>query len=226
MANLQGVRDIFPLLIPLALQLVPMIAKWIGGDNVGKEAQAVSSIVSSITGTTDPEAAAAAIANDPKIASDLKAKLLELHYKNDADERANQLAEHQAQFSNIQAQLADISNARARDVALQASGKGNIRADVMLIVVGVGLIACIIASAIPGVPMVAIGIISTVAGTLAGCIKDAFGFEFGSSRSSETKTGIIADLAQNTVPVSTMAATQASAKNAWAQITDRLSSKS
>ena len=213
----------FPLLIPIATTLVPLIAKWIEGDNTGTTAQAVSDIITNVTGTEDAAVAAKLVADNPQIAADLKTKLLELHIKNEADERATQLAE-------IQASLVDVQNARARDVSIQTSGKRNVRADIMLVAVVACLLACVIAMVIPGVASgAAANMISLIVGTMLGCFKDVFGFEFGSSRSSETKTGIIENLAMNTVPASSVVSTAIGeakiTSGTWADITKYIGPK-
>lgn len=60
-----------------------------------------------------------------------------------------------------------------------------------------GLIACL-ASLIwfrAGLPGEAVGIISTIAGIFGACLRDAFQFEFGSSRGSKDKDSVIGNLA-------------------------------
>jgi hypothetical protein len=45
-------------------------------------------------------------------------------------------------------------------------------------------------------PGEAVGIISTIAGIAGACLKDAFQFEFGSSRGSKEKDGVLSTLAR------------------------------
>src|SRR5262249_33442258 len=98
--------------------------------------------------------------------------------------------------ARLQAVLADVAGARQRDLALRAAGGRNVRADIMLGCVTVGLLACIISAALATRHATTFRLVSSIAGMLAGCFKDAFGFEFGSSRQSEAKTEIIANLPQ------------------------------
>ena len=92
-----------------------------------------------------------------------------------------------------QAHLADRQDARARDVQFIKAGRTNTRADVMVAGAVLGLIACLACLVLfrQGLPGEAVGIISTVAGIFGACLRDAFQFEFGSSRSSRDKDSVI-----------------------------------
>tara|TARA_A100000171_G_C2130283_1_gene146213 strand:+ start:630 stop:1172 length:543 start_codon:yes stop_codon:yes gene_type:complete len=85
--------------------------------------------------------------------------------------------------------LGDKQNARARDIAFVQAGRHNIRADIMVICAALGLVFCLVTlTAYEGhLPGEAVGIISTIAGIFGACLKDAYSFEFGSSRGSKTK---------------------------------------
>jgi hypothetical protein len=68
-------------------------------------------------------------------------------------------------------------------------GHSNRRADIMVISAAIGLVTCLgvlirYQGALPGE---AVGIISTIAGIFGSCLKDAYAFEFGSSRDSKSK---------------------------------------
>jgi hypothetical protein len=91
------------------------------------------------------------------------------------------------------ADCSDHINARARDLAILKNGKDNFRAYIMILIAAIGLIACPIAlvaiigsgeTVMSGEVLI---IISTVGGTFASCLKDAYKFEFGSSRGSREK---------------------------------------
>jgi hypothetical protein len=90
--------------------------------------------------------------------------------------------------------MKDRQDARLRDVALMNAGHSNVRADVMVISAALGLILCLgslayFSEALPGE---AVGIISTIAGIFGACLKDAYTFEFGSSRGSREKDSTVA----------------------------------
>lgn len=83
----------------------------------------------------------------------------------------------------------DRLDARARDRVLVHRAGHNIRADIMVIAAALGLVGCLLVlSFCQGhLPGEAIGIISTIAGIFGSCLKDAYAFEFGSSRGSKAK---------------------------------------
>jgi hypothetical protein len=146
------------------------------GDKGEAIAGQVVAAAQAVTGTSDPEAAKAALAANPDLLAKLQMQLATLN----ADlERAY---------------LADRQSARSRDVALAQAGQHNWRADLMVLSVTVGLIACVGVLAIfrQQVPGEVVGILSTVAGIFGACLKDAFGYEFGSSRGSREKGAMLA----------------------------------
>lgn len=152
----------------------------------GPAGAAIGALVSTALGAGNtPDEVAAAIAKDPNAAFKLK------ELESEERVRLQEIA-----LETAKAELADVQSARARDVELMKAGKQNIRADVMVIGVTVGLLACLFALAFykDKIPPEAVGIISTIAGIFGACLKDAFTFEFGSSRSSQTKDATIANL--------------------------------
>ncbi|MDR0640533.1 MAG: hypothetical protein LBF65_02270 [Holosporales bacterium] len=92
--------------------------------------------------------------------------------------------------------IRDKENARTRDISIVNTGKRNRRADVMVIAAAVGLVMCLAVIVIyhQSMPGEAIGIISTVAGIFGSCLKDAYNFEFGSSRGSKEKDQTVASI--------------------------------
>lgn len=72
-------------------------------------------------------------------------------------------------------------------------GQGT-RANVMVVGAVVGLITCLLMLALfkAQIPGEAVGVISTVAGIFGTCLRDAFQFEFGSSRGSRSKDALLA----------------------------------
>lgn len=95
------------------------------------------------------------------------------------------------------AYLYDRQDARARDVALRQAGYHNKRADLMVLFDVIGLIACLVVLSVfrNEVPGEVVGLLSTIAGIFGLCLRDAHQFEFGSSRGSREKDGLLADLA-------------------------------
>lgn len=166
--------------ISAALGLVsvaaPYVGKWLFGDDGEKVAAQVVEVAQKVTGADSPTAAQEALKANPDLLAQLQIQLATLN----ADlERAY---------------LADRQSARARDVALAQSGQHNWRADLMVLAVTLGLIACIAVLALyrEQVPGEVVGILSTIAGIFGACLKDAFGYEFGSSRGSKAKDAMLA----------------------------------
>ncbi|USO01467.1 MAG: hypothetical protein H6849_00145 [Alphaproteobacteria bacterium] len=89
----------------------------------------------------------------------------------------------------LSAEIEDRRHARDRDAEIIASGQKNKRADVMILLAVLGLVTCLLTLGLyrDCLPGEAIGIISTVSGIFGACLKDAFAFEFGSSRGVRDK---------------------------------------
>lgn len=68
------------------------------------------------------------------------------------------------------------------------------RANVLSIGAVLGLITCVVVLTFfrGQIPGEAVGVISTVAGIFGACLRDAFQFEFGSSRGSRDKDALLA----------------------------------
>lgn len=94
-------------LIPVALSLLPSLAKWIGGDGAGEVATRAADVVRTVTGADNPADAALAV-SDPAKAAELRVALARIEREAEAAERA--------------AFLADIASARQQTVALAQAG--------------------------------------------------------------------------------------------------------
>ena len=156
----------------------PIIARWLGGDQAHEVATKVVDIAQKVTGTLDPVEAIQRLKNNTDMVS------------------AFQKAVIQVEAEIELAVMKDRQDARLRDVALVNAGRSNVRADVMVIAAAVGLILCLASLACfsEALPGEAIGIISTISGIFGACLKDAYTFEFGSSRGSKEKDDTVAAL--------------------------------
>jgi hypothetical protein len=163
--------------IALALaDLVPTVGHWFSGhpEESGHSKGVAGKIVDiarRITKSDDPTMALEALRSKPELLLEFQRDVLEM----DRDlERAF---------------LLDRQDARARDQSFVTTGRYNIRADIMVLAAAFGLLACLLALAYykETLPGEAVGIISTVAGIFGSCLKDAYSFEFGSSRGSKEK---------------------------------------
>lgn len=157
-------------------ELVPSISKWMSSfqdspDSMEKMAQKVVVLAKTLTKKEDAMEAVQILSQDPKLLNEYQKALLSF------------------EIDLEKAYLEERWNARTRDAALIVTGRSNTRADIMVVAAALGLLFCLIAlgyyqDALPGE---AVGIISTIAGIFGSCLKDAYAFEFGSSRGSKTK---------------------------------------
>jgi hypothetical protein len=170
-----------PISIALALgQLVPGIIKLVtGSDKAAEVADHVVGIAKTVTGADTGRAALQVLQADPN-------KLLEF-----------QTAFGAQQADLEKAYLQDRQDARAHDTEVRKlNGGHNMRADLAVLAVVVGLIACLGVMCLyrDKIPGEVVGILSTIAGIFGACLKDYFAFEFGSSRSSREKDETISKL--------------------------------
>lgn len=169
-----------PVSLALALaQFAPSLIKFFtGSDKAADVAGKVIDIAKTVTGAPTGDAALDVLKADP-------AKVLEFQQAamaNDAD--------------LTRAFLVDVQNARARDIELHKAGFGNRRADVMVALDVLGLIACLLVLVLyrEKLPGEVVGLLSAISGIFGACLRDAHQFEFGSSRSSQIKDATIAQI--------------------------------
>lgn len=152
--------------------IVPSLMRYFGaGEKSAAVAEKVVDIAKTITGTTTPEDAVKAIEASAELQQQFRLAVLA------------------ADTDLEKAYLADRQSARARDVELHKAGYLNRRADVMVLMDVVGLIACLAALVFMRADMgeAAVTLISTLASYFGLCLRDAHQFEFGSSRGSREK---------------------------------------
>ncbi|TAK84355.1 MAG: hypothetical protein EPO20_14805 [Betaproteobacteria bacterium] len=170
-----------PITIALSLaQFAPSILRYFGvGEKPVAMAERVVQIAQTVTGTQSPEAALAAMRENQQFAQQFNLAVLA------ADTELEKVY------------LADRANARARDVEVRKVNAGqNRRADVMLICAFVAVIAIaglLSLGKVDGASAVG-GFLLTIGGMFARNIGTAFDFEFGSSRGSKEKDGLIAQM--------------------------------
>lgn len=170
-----------PALIPIAMQLAqfaPSIIKLLtGSDKAEQVAGAVIGVAKAVTGMEDGASAVAAIQADP-------AKVMEF-------QRA--MAERQDEMER--AYLADVQNARGRDVELAKAGILNHRANVLAGAALLMVILCLLVVVwSSNMDEYAKATISLILGRALGWVEQLFSFEFGSTRSSKTKDDTISKL--------------------------------
>jgi hypothetical protein len=173
----------FPL-IPFAQALAsfaPLIGRWIEGNQGEQVAHKVVDIAQSVTGEKEVQKILQTLKIDPQMLIQFQQGVLKI--EQDLEE-----AEHK-----------DRESARLRDMALTTAGRSNVRADIMVVSAALGLIFCLVVITLyrTNLPGEAVGIISTIAGIFGSCLKDAYAFEFGSSRGSKLKDSKISAMFLN-----------------------------
>lgn len=171
-----------PITIAMGLaQFAPQVLKWItGSDKAADAAGAVVEIAQQVTGKGSGDEAFQALKADPALVLQFR----------------QAIAAQEADLDK--AYLADIQNARSRDVDLHKSGYRNTRADVMVLLDVIGLIACLVVIAMfrAQLPGEVVGLLTAIAANFGACLRDAHQFEFGSSRSSREKDATLASIAK------------------------------
>lgn len=171
--------------LALALaQFAPQIMRYLGaGEASAAVAGKVVDIASSVTGAKDPQEILAKLRANAELAQQFQLALLA------ADTDLEKLF------------LADRQDARGRDVEVRKlTGGKNTRADLMVLLAVVGIIACLAVLSLyrKDIPGEVVGILGTVIGIFGACLRDAYQFEFGSSRGSKAKdeqnASLMADL--------------------------------
>lgn len=165
-----------PLLITgalaLAKEFLPGMVKHItNSDDAEDIARTVIDTAQNVTGTNSPDEALEAMRADPTAVMAFKKNMAEINARLD------------------EAYLRDRQGARNRDVDMKKLGYRNVRADAMLFMAFVSFIV-IVYFAWDGrldMPDQVFALLNMAAGMILGMIKDAFQFEFGSSRGSKEK---------------------------------------
>lgn len=98
-------------LVGLATSVAPEIGRWLGGKGGEQTAAAVVETVAAVTGSAEPASAAAALANDPEAAWELRGKLAAIAAEREA-------AADRARLDELKATLADTSDARRKEIEL------------------------------------------------------------------------------------------------------------
>lgn len=153
-------------------KLVPATIKRLRGVNGGNFAEKLVAIAKNLTNENSGEKAVENLQKNPALVIEFQKLVMEI----DAAMYRTSYKEHK--------------NARLRDMEIMKAGRKNIRAHVMVIIAAFGLISCPVALVLSlraydnNIPGEIIVIISTIAGIFGSCLKDAYAFEFGSSKSS------------------------------------------
>ncbi|SMP72045.1 hypothetical protein SAMN06295970_117117 [Noviherbaspirillum suwonense] len=167
--------------LALATQFAPSILKYLtNSDTAGAVAAQVIDIAKTVTGKGTIGEARAVLELDP-------AKAVEF-----------QLAVMQNDTDLAKAYLADIQNARARDMALAAAGVKNTRANALAIgAASLVLVTLVIVVWATNMDDFAKATITLICGRALGWVEQVFSFEFGTTRTSAKKDDTINNLTKS-----------------------------
>jgi hypothetical protein len=166
-------------LLPLALGLMPELAKWIAGDKAGTVAVQAADIVRTVTGADD-RATAEALLADPTKASELRIRLAEIAAQREA-------AADLARLENFRAVVADAANARAASSASPLIARAQVTlAAVITPMFGLTLVLAATRGVPPGIDLLLGALIAASPGVTA---------FFGNSTSGHTANNTLAALA-------------------------------
>lgn len=173
----------FPL-IPLLLATAPSVVSWVMGDKTGGAVAKVTGIAREVLGTEDPNEIEAAIARDPNAALQFKMALLQA----EADARRGEREE-------TLALLHDVQSARDQTVRL-AEAKSPIAYGAvvvsLLVLMGFGIMLALLFTRT--VPPDQKDIAFMLLGSLSGMASAVVSYWVGSSRGSDAKNAVIAQL--------------------------------
>ncbi len=157
-------------------EMVPLISRWFTNTEEGSApaqmiAAQVVDIAKKVTGCKDPMTAVDHLQQNPENLLKFQQAIIKLDQDLD------------------KAFLKDTQDARARDIAIVTSKRHNRRADFMVVAAAVGLLVCLLSLVLLQGELAGevICFVSTVAGVFGSCLRDAYAFEFGSSRGSKNK---------------------------------------
>lgn len=180
-------------LVPLAAQIIGAITG--GGGGLGSILSSGADILKTLTGP-DAERAAGKVVEVAKayFGTD-NVKDIELKIQQDRSLAERALAQIAAATEEFRIEVQDRADARERDLKVRAMNAGtNVRANVML--VGAFLVALVLIVMMArygdSMKVEVIAAMNIALGAIFKMLGDAFMFEFGSSRSSNDKTVLLA----------------------------------
>jgi hypothetical protein len=152
-------------------EFAPIVRRWIAGPSALMNAKTIVTTARKITQMRDPAEIIRPFREDAS-----KVKLFQVELLS--------LSEHMED-----SMIKSAQEERVRNLMTVLAGRKNMRGDIMVLAAALGLVFCL---SVPvffkdNLPGEAVGIISTISGIFGSCLKDAYGFEFGSSRGSRDK---------------------------------------
>jgi hypothetical protein len=172
--------------LPLLLGLAPTVASWILGDKTGAAVSKITGIAQDLLGTSDAAGIERAIAADPNLALQFKMAVIQA----EADARRQE-------FDTLQAQLADVQNARNQTVKLAEAGSVIAwGAPIISILITVGFFAMLYVVIRQEIPESSQTLANIMLGSLGTSFTAVVGYWVGSSAGSAQKTNALEKLAR------------------------------
>jgi len=175
-------------LLPLALQLLPTLGRWLGGATGETVASAAAQVVQTVTGTSDPAQAEAALAANPELRVQLTTRLAEIAAQREA-------AADQARLEEMRAVLADVSNARSMTLGLAQARSplayGAVLMTIMVMAANLALVWLLLTRSYPAESK---DIVLLLVGQVLGWGTAAVAYWLGSSAGSAAKDRLLAQM--------------------------------
>lgn len=182
-------------LVPLALQLLPQLGRWLGGSTGETVGQAAAAAVQSVTGADTPAEAQAVLDANPTLRMELITQLAQIA----ADREFN---EQQAHLDELRVGLADVANARAQMLALTQAGSPLSWSTAIVAILAVLVFAIAVTSVMfVELPMRAETLASVLFGASAAGYGQVLNYYLGSSAGSARKEGALREAAASSVPL-------------------------
>lgn len=169
---------------------VASVAPLLGAALGGPGGAALGAIVARELGTEPTPEAVAAVAINPdgSVNQELTLKLKQIEADNDKN-----LRDHI--FRMAQLSVEDVKDARSREVETLKNGSKNYTQNILAAVGVIGFFAVtgyVLAYGIGSMTQEAAFVVGNLVGMVAAIAKDIYGYYFGSSKSSEIKTNLLA----------------------------------
>ncbi|WXK40755.1 hypothetical protein IHE29_16495 (plasmid) [Mycetohabitans rhizoxinica] len=193
-----------PIVLALA-QFAPQIAQWIGGSRAEQVAQKVANIAQTVTGTSTPEQALAAIQANPELAYRFQESIVESQVELRRIAAELEKTRIMANVETAKANAADRASARQRALTAQDRTPCNLAylyTGALFLVIGAHF--WLLFSRVPIEPL-AFGVLGNIEGVLIAMVLGAKEFFLGSSSTAKKQAAVITSFATDP---DTYAATQ------------------
>lgn len=172
-------------IIPLILSIAPEIGRWLFGAAGETTATQVVKLVETVTGTSDPAAAAQTLSANPGMAVDLRVRLAEIAARCEQSRR-------DADAALLASQLGDIASARAQTVALAGAHSAVQWAAPTISVVVLATFGAVMFLALTrSLPTGSETLLNMLLGSLAAMTTSVVSYWVGSSAGSAAKTDML-----------------------------------